>query len=496
MTNAKQKTPNPITFSTDGIRGISGKWPFTNEGIGIIGSALVKFISRDKVNKPFVFLGRDTRPSGRQYSKIIKSYLLAGGIKVIDLGIAPTPAVAYLTRKYSAQLGIVVSASHNPEKYNGIKLVDFRGLRLQPDIEKQIEKMMLDLLSGASIKPTQYKDVIGTSHGLSTKTKQIFTGSQSDYMNEYIEDHVEMLGDESLSGLRLIIDCANGAVSQTGKRLLSGLGVSVTSLNDDISGKARINNNCGSEYYREFPDELIEIVKQHDADYGLAFDGDGDRIVVADSENFFYNGDDLLYALARIYSNKAALPKNTVVIAPNTNSGLKRSLNNIGIHTITTENGDKNLEAEIWKNNFLLGAEQVGNIIINDGKHGAADSLYAITLLFTLLKKVNKTLNELVTSLTKDAQVQALVHTAERIPESDIQRVINEVKLDKASELDNRILYWHSSTEPGLFNFMVEIANSEDAQAAISFAKKFLDKVSRFIKEEPKIIDISTRKRK
>lgn len=461
----------------------------------MIGNALVEFVYRPAAKSPTVFLGRDTRPSGKQYSKILKSCFLGNGITVIDLDIAPTPVIAYLTKKHSAQLGVVVSASHNPEKYNGVKLVNSMGLRLQLAEENQIEKSM-NLPHSRQIR----KMISPEGEDFPTRNLPQHLESnlenQQKFIDEYIEDHIDMMGTGSLSNLKIVIDCANGAVSRTGKTLLTRLGASVISLYDDDSGVGKINDACGSEYFRLHPEKLMDIVKQHNADFGLAFDGDGDRVIVVDNKCNYYNGDDLLYALASIYNELGLLPSNKVVITSNSNSGLEKSLSKIGVKALISQNGDKNLESAIWKNNLLLGAEQVGNIIINDGSHGAADSLFATSLLLTLLRKRNETLEELLDTFKKDAQILVSVHMSRNLPETEIMRATKEIAHTEGPKLNVRTLHWHSSTEPGLFNLMVEVENSENVQMAIDLAKAILDKAQQFHKEHPKVIDLSTRKRK
>ena len=478
-----------ITFSSDGIRGIVGDWPFTQNGMYCIGQALSGFLLRKKIENYQVVLGRDTRPSGKDYIRVLKSCFIDNGINVLDLGIAPTPVVAYITKTTRTQLGIVVSASHNPANYNGIKLVDSNGLRLQPDKEKEIK----ELLVSPNFTPNTVKK---------RRTRR-YQRQKTDQVKRYIADHIKMLGRKSLLGLNLVIDCSNGAVSRTGEQLLTGLGASVTSLNNDMTGEKKINDNCGSEYYRRYPEKLIKIVRQKGADYGFAFDGDGDRIVVVDRKGNFYNGDDLIYILAVYYAKRNELQNNKVVITDSANSGLKQSLKELGIETIKTLNGDRNLEAKMWgkKNSYMLGAEQVGNIIINDEKHGAADSLYAISLLFKLLSTEEAAvpketiLKEKAGSLKKWPQVLATVHMTEKISQKDINWIKKEIKNKSGLKYHIRIKAWYSSTESGLFNVMIEGAESGKLEVISGLAIQFCRKVLRLTHEKPRVFDLSSRKR-
>lgn len=407
----------------------------------------------------------------------------------MDLGIAPTPVVAYITKKIRAQLGVVISASHNPANYNGIKLVDSNGLRLQPDIEKQIEEQLIN-------------SKIELDNNLKKRRRKIHR-QKAVSVNRYITDHIRKLKHNSLRGLKLVIDCSNGAIARTGERLLTGLGAEVISINDDMTGRKKINENCGSEFYRRYPEKLIKIVRKNKYDYGLSFDGDGDRVVVVDEKGNFYNGDDLIFILAVYLWKGGNLRNNTVVSTGNANSGLKKSLGKLGIKISKTFNGDKNLEAEMWdkKNNYLLGGEQVGNIIINDGEHGAADSLYAISLIFALLLSEETALprkallKENTTALNKWPQVLATVHMTKMIPQKDISRIKKEIKNNRRLRHNIRVEAWYSSTEAGLFNVMIEGEESENKDLISALAEKFCLKVLGLVQEKPSIFDLSTRKR-
>ena len=498
MNNSQYKTPK-ITFSSDGIRGISEEWPFTEDGMYCIGQALSSYLLKKKHADTQVVLGRDTRPSGKKYVRVLKNCFIENGIKVVDLGIAPTPVAAYLTKKKSAQLGVVVSASHNPVKYNGIKLLDSRGLRLQIEDEQFLEEIINFPENLPNKKNSQQLEIYDESYS-------------ENYIDEYITDQVEILYPSSLQDLIILIDCSNGAVARTGKKLLSKLGAhDVITINDDLSGQKIINENCGSEQARKHPSEFIKLVQENSADYGLAFDGDGDRVVVVDKKGNFYNGDDLLYVLAIHYAKKKMLPENVIITTEMANSGLRTSLKKKSIQVIETKNGDKNLEAVMWEKGYLLGAEQVGNLIINDGKHGSADSLYAISLLFTLLysekatlKKKTGLLKKKTRSLKKWPQVLATVHTTEIIPQEKIDRIKSEMESSSQLRPDFRIKYWYSSTEPGLFNVMMEGVKSEEgvesdelktvSEQACLFCQKVLS-LNKTQSGQIDIFDLSSRKR-
>jgi phosphoglucosamine mutase len=483
----------PIRFSADGIRGIAGEWPLTPEGMSLIGSALGTYLL-DSCKSPTIMMGRDTRPSGREFVEILKRSISSLGVNVWDLGIAPTPAIAYLVKKHSAKssvkMGVIISASHNPAKFNGIKLVNSNGLRLQSKEEERILKILSRLKSVKGSRQIIYRNA-----------------EHQHLLDEYIQDHIKHLGSHSLSGIRIVIDCSNGAVSRTGKQLLTGLGATVMSRNNCLTGEKKINDKCGSEYYRMYPERLIKIVKQNRASYGFAFDGDGDRIIVVDKKGNFYNGDDLLYVLATHFRSIGKLWMNRVVTTRNSNSGMKESLENykvdgvnLSIKAIRAKNGDKNLEAKIWakankakggKIKYKLGAEQVGNIIIDDGKHGAADSLYAISLLCAILHSERKTLRDKTILLEKYPQVSASIHVNLQAPQKEIRRLKKEIE----QKSEARVLAWYSSTEPGLFNVMIEGSKTQNIEFISGLAIQFCWDVLHIVQEKPKYLDLSSRKR-
>lgn len=471
---------SPITFSADGIRGISGRWPFTKVGLSRLGIALVDFLKHKNLH-PLVILGRDTRPSGQRYINILNGTLRENGVEVIDMGIAPTPVVAYITKQYNAQLGIIVSASHNPAKYNGIKLVDSNGLRLSSEDEKLIEEQTLRI---------DVNTISSKRYGKSEMRPEL--------VEKYIVDHIQILGKGCLSRLKMVVDCSNGAVSMTAEKLLLALGANVTIVNNDTSKKSLINNHCGSEYVRHDPKRFINLVRRVNAKYGLAFDGDGDRVVVVDNKGNFFNGDDFLYILATYYAQKHQLRKKTIVTNHNANDSLSKHLRDLQIETVFTPNGDKNIEAEIWKKNYLLGGEQVGNIILKDKIHGAADSLYAIALICKILISEKSTFEKTTKQLIKHPQVMASTYTSKTIPQNVLDKIISTARKKTDPQSKIKITGWHSSTEPELYNFMVEGTASTNlktiSKLAISMCKNIQGK-NKSHQSKISILDLSSRKR-
>lgn len=461
-----------IEFGADGIREVVGKYPIVPEGARILGVALGKFL-RKRTEHPVVVLGRDTRPSGIFLSEGLESGMAEEGVDVINLGIMTTPGIAYLARRLQANMGVIVSASHNPSQYNGFKLVGQNGLRFQREEEIEIEM----LCAHATVTE------IVTRSGV---------GQQSDashLIEMYIGDHMRRCPAESLVRLRLVLDCANGAAARVAPIAFARLGADVITINNDLRGH-RINFVCGSEHARQQPRDLAAIVQQHDAAYGLAFDGDGDRLVVVDTVGNVFDGDDLLFVLALYLHSRDELRHNTIVTTRSGNAGLEASLNEFGIQIAWTGKGDKALEAEMWRGDFLLGGEPTGNIILNDGHHTAADAVYtALFLAGVLAQNPQMTLLDRVMRLRKFPQVFASINIVEKKPlEEMVALSLEKKRLREALGATCRIETWYSSTEPNLFRVMVEGSAHSTLEEVEQAARSICQIVQRETRAEGKMI--------
>ncbi len=429
-----------VEFGADGIRGIAGKWPIQPPVMVRIGQALGQYI-RERSEHPFVVMGRDTRPSGSELMTCLTAGLSDQGIDVIDLGVMTTPGVAFIARQQKADLGISVSASHSPYEYNGIKLVKRNGLRLQREEEIEVETLIDNCLS-------------------ETSELASLPGDQTDGQNLielYIQDHVRRCPVDSLEGLKIVLDCADGAASRVAPEVFRRLGANVVVINDTIAGRS-INFECGSEYTRAHPHHLVSVMQRYNAVYGFSFDGDGDRLVVVDREGQIFDGHDLVFVLALYFRSQDLLWDDTVVTCHHANRGLEEALAAEGIQTVYTRNGDKNLEAAMWDGDYLLGGEPGGNIIINDGHHTAADAVYAALVLSGIMV-YNRgiELREMIAPLRKRPQLTKSVKLS-AMPTLGQERILREEIGKRKAELGagSRILYWPSSTEPGVFRIMVE----------------------------------------
>jgi phosphoglucosamine mutase len=476
-----------VRLGGDGIRDIACKWPLDCQTAARIGCAVGQFVHNKSGHSsamPSVLVGRDTRRSGSMLVNSLKTGLLSQGLNVIDVGVMTTPGVACLTRHKHAFLGLSVTASHNPAEYNGIKFIDSRGLRLQQ--ESEIEALINECIHTAI-------------HPVGGQGREV----TEDLTEVYIRGQIRSFQFGSLHGLKLVVDCANGAASRVAPKLLSRLGAEVVAIHADWSGRKEINRLCGSERARVHPQDLIDSVYEACADYGLALDGDGDRLVVVDSTGGVYNGDDFLFVLAMHYCEEIRGRGNTIVTTHMANSGLEEALlREEQISTEYTHHGDKHLENRIWGKKYLLGSEQVGNVILNDGYHTAADSLYAALVLCGIVLEKGTALRELVAKFEKHPQVLASLHLASapsrqgvlslgRIELLQEQIASSQVALGKGS----RVKVWCSSTECGLLRAMVEgrqgstlEAVRREALAICEAARRAAGSVS-----EPIVLDLSTR---
>jgi phosphoglucosamine mutase len=447
-----------IEFGADGIRGYAGEWPVLSPVMFRIGQAIGEFLNR-RTTHASVVLGRDTRPSGGNLLANLAGGLMDQGVDVINLQVMTTPGVAFLTRRLGTDLGIVISASHNPLEMNGIKIVRSNGLRLVREEELEIEVLIQQAVE----------------HSLEANS---MTGSETSgehlidlYVQAHVEEFYQQFKSDSLNGLAVVLDCSNGAASGIAPQVFSGLGARFQVINDTVSGKS-INYRCGSEFARENPACVAEIIQEASAQYCFAFDGDGDRLIVIDRMGNVFDGNNLLYTLSGYYHARKELRNNTVVTINHTNRGLEEALEKLSIRTMYTNNGDRHLEAALWGKNYLLGGEPGGNIIFNDGNHTAADAIYTALLLGGILQHYDgialyELNNDLEESLLDHPQLTRSVdiHT---ILDSSRQAALQEEWRRREQELGEgfRIHIWHSTTETGKYRVLVE-GSGRDSRAQV-----------------------------
>lgn len=331
-------------FGTDGIRGLANVGPLNIDEVIRLGEATAVVFKKKLNQRCVVGLGWDTRISSPAIAHALAAGLSSGGVKVIKFGVIPTPAVACLTRKYRLEAGIVISASHNPAEDNGIKYFNAQGGKLPDKLEQALEKV---LDQAAPIKQEQgiYMGMIEEVYG--------------DAALGYHDLVLKKFASSKLSGLKIIADLAHGATCRTVPSILADLGIQAKVVGDQPNG-ININHQCGSLY----PQQAARLVTQYQADAGLAFDGDGDRVMVIAEDGSILNGDRMMTILANYYKKKRKLTNRTVVATVMTNLGLERFLAAQDINLLRTQVGDRYVSDKMQQVGAILGGEQSGHILL------------------------------------------------------------------------------------------------------------------------------------
>ncbi|WP_435188561.1 phosphoglucosamine mutase [Pseudothioglobus sp. nBUS_23] len=422
-------------FGTDGIRGEVGKSPITADILLKVGWAVGSVLKEQNEN-PSVIIGKDTRVSGYLFESALEAGFLSAGVNVGMLGPMPSPAIAYLTQAFSASAGVVISASHNPYQDNGVKFFSSKGVKLNDETQKAIEKkisMPMSSVGSASIgKARRYEQALG----------------------RYIE-FCKSTFDKScdLSNLKIIIDCANGATYHIAEDVFSELGASVSMINNTPDGY-NINRDCGATDTKHLQKEVLE----NNADLGIAFDGDGDRLIMVDHKGQKVDGDELVFIIANAWKAGGDLKSNKVVGTKMTNLGIQLAFAEIGVSFIEADVGDRHVMDQLIEHKAVLGGEGSGHIICLN-KSTSGDGIIAALQVLEVMSKTGKTLLELKSKMTKYPQVLINVKTDTKVnlqEESKLSQAINSVesKLSKTG----RVLVRESGTEP-LVRVMVESSN-------------------------------------
>jgi phosphoglucosamine mutase len=431
-------------FGTDGIRGKVGEYPITPDFIMRLGYAAGKVLTSLNSNlakgaRPAVLIGKDTRISGYMLEAALEAGLSAAGVDVLLTGPMPTPAVAYLTRALRAQAGIVISASHNPYYDNGIKFFSSEGAKLSDEIEHAIE-VELD-------KPMQVMESAQLG-----KARRIddAAGRYVEFCKSTFPNHMD------LRGLKIVLDCAHGATYQVAPNVFHELGAEIVSIGNKPDG-LNINEQVGSTH----PQALQKAVVEHQADFGIAFDGDGDRVMMVDAKGNLLDGDQLLYIIALGKHAKGEL-EGGVVGTLMTNLAFEHGMQKANIPFERAKVGDRYVLALLNEKQWLLGGENSGHILTLD-KHTSGDAIISALQVLSVLKESDLTLTELGERLVLYPQVLINVVTKQRL-NLDISEIQNAVKKAEL-ELNNtgRVLLRASGTEPKI-RVMVEGENREQVQ--------------------------------
>ena len=452
-----------LRFGTDGVRGVAGT-ELSPELVIALGRAAARTLAAGS-ERPVFLVGRDTRLSGPMLQAALSAGLAAEGADVVDLGVMPTPGVAALAASKGVAAA-VVSASHNPFQDNGVKLLSAGGLKLTDAEEEKIELLLAELApphgasgnrtAGAGPQPADTADRSGERVGR--------LSSDPAALGWYCERVVSALEGRSLGGIRVVVDCANGAASSTAERILAAAGASVVKVLAAEPDGTNINSGCGSTD----PSLLAAAVRSNQADVGLALDGDADRVIAVDDEGEVVDGDRLMVLFARDLKARGRLAGDTVVVTVMSNLGLRRAMAASGVRVAETPVGDRYVLEALDANGWSLGGEQSGHIIFRDmGTTG--DGVLSGLMLLDLVRREGRSLSELASeSMVRLPQVIRNV-TVEGGSASEIassESVCSEVqRVEEALGPDGRVLLRSSGTEP-LVRVMVEAPTQEAAEEA------------------------------
>ncbi len=427
-------------FGTDGIRGEVGIEPITADFFLKLGWAVGSFLAQNHAN-PSVVIGKDTRVSGYLFESALEAGFLSAGVDVGLLGPMPTPAIAYLTQTYGATVGVVISASHNNFQDNGVKFFSDKGFKLsdqdQKDIEKRLSEPMVSVSSENIGKAVRHEQSLGR---------------YIDFCKRSFDKDID------LSNLNIVVDCANGATYHIAENVFSELGANITIINNQPDG-FNINLNCGATNTKK----LQEVVLEKKADLGIAFDGDGDRLMMVDSQGELIDGDESVFIIAKAWKNQKRLTSNTVVGTKMTNLGVQHGYQNLGINFIEADVGDRFVMEQMQKHNSILGGEGSGHIIcLNQATSG--DAIIAALQVLEVVIKSGKTLSELKSEVQKYPQVLIDVKIKEKVDLSQHQALKEtQIKVESALGEFGRVLIRASGTEP-LIRVMVEGKNLDLVQ--------------------------------
>ncbi len=416
-------------FGTDGIRGKANVYPMVGDMAYKLGKALVYALNGTPNKKRKIIIGKDTRLSGYMLESAITSGIVSMGADAYLVGPMPTPAIAFLVRSMRCDAGVVISASHNPYDDNGIKIFSHEGLKLDDEVEETIENLILgDELDG--------KGTLGEKIGRAYRIR--------DTLGRYIVFAKDTLPySVSLEGLRIVLDCANGATYKVAPMIFEELGAEVIAINNQPNG-VNINDKCGSTY----PNAILEATKLYRADVGIAFDGDGDRVLMVDDKYNLVDGDAILAVLAKNMKENGSLKGDTVVGTVMTNYGLELFLKKVGVKLERVDVGDKNIVKKMIEKSYNLGGEQSGHVVLWDFNTTGDGIVTALTVL-SIMQQGKKSLSELTEGFEKIPQKTYNVVVKDKPPIENIEEIQKAIeKTEGILKGNGRIVVRYSGTEP------------------------------------------------
>ncbi|MGL4741454.1 MAG: phosphoglucosamine mutase [Sarcina sp.] len=427
-------------FGTDGVRGIANT-ELTSELAYDLGRAGAYVLTKG-THKPKILVAKDTRISGDMLESALVAGILSVGAEAIVIGVIPTPAVAHLTREYNADAGVMISASHNPVEYNGIKFFNSQGYKLSDELEDKIQHVI----------ETGFKGVpspIGAGIGRETKDHNA---------NDLYIEYSKRIVDGHLEGLKIALDCANGAAYSVAEKTFEELGAQVMVIHNKPDG-ININEKCGSTH----PEDLMKFVKEHNCDLGFAYDGDADRCLAVDENGNLVDGDFLMTITAKFLKERGQLKDNTLVVTVMSNLGLMLACEREGIKTEITAVGDRYVLENMVENEYMLGGEQSGHIILL-GHNSTGDGLATSLQIANIVKQTGTSLSELakVMKVLPQVLINAKVpNNMKNIHEVDEEIKSEIAKIEALLEGKGRVLIRPSGTEP-LVRVMLEGENQSE----------------------------------
>jgi len=437
-------------FGTDGIRGKVGEYPITPDFVLKLGWAAGRVFSLDRYPSN-VLIGKDTRISGYMFESALEAGLAAAGINTQLLGPMPTPAIAYLTRTFRAQAGIVISASHNPHYDNGIKFFGPDGMKLPDEVEFQIEEQMDRPMTTVESSRIGKASRIGDA-----------VGRYIEFCKSTIPSRIEF------TGCKIVVDCAHGSTYHIAPHVFEEVGAAVVAIGTQPNG-LNINDGVGATK----PEQLSRTVLNEQADFGIALDGDGDRLIMVDHKGEIVDGDELVYIIAKSRLESGAL-KGPVVGTLMSNLGLEHALSGLGLEFKRAAVGDRYVMEMMLQHDSVLGGESSGHIICRD-RITTGDGIISALQVMAAMRETGKTLSELKSGMTKYPQCLVNVKVREKINLDrleSVQRLKNELQRELGGK--GRILLRSSGTEP-LIRIMVE---GQDAHVVRAMADRLADAVS------------------
>ena len=439
-------------FGTDGIRGIAGE-SLTADLSFKVGKALGKLLT-EKKEHPKVIIGRDTRISCDMIEQALTAGLTSTGVNVMTVGTIPTPAIAYLTKTIETDSGIMISASHNPYQDNGIKIFGPDGFKLTDDQELEIEHLIdnTDEIKNASFE----------------KIGKLYSGNE--LTQKYIQ-HIKQSISGDLSGIKIALDCANGATTGVAPFIFGDLEADIETIGCKPNG-ININDNVGSTKI----DTIANFVKENNVDVGFAFDGDGDRVLAVDSKGNIVDGDKIMFILAKHLKEQGELKDNMVVSTVMSNIGFYKAIEENGLQSVKTAVGDRYVVEEMRNNDYSLGGEQSGHIILmNYATTG--DGILTAVKLANIIKTSGKSLEELTGEVSIYPQKLVNIKVIDKKSAmEDIEILAECEKVEKELEGNGRILLRASGTE-NLIRVMVEASSDE-------LTNKYCEQVAKIVREK------------